>query len=38
MNRKIWIWIGTIVLILVLLYWLFAIGTFEDTLGFFNGN
>lgn len=38
MNRKVWIWIGTIILILVLLYWLFAIGTIEDTFGFFNGN
>lgn len=28
--NNVWLWIGVIILIAVLLYWLFAIGTFED--------
>lgn len=36
-TNKLWIWLGIIVLIFILLYWLFAIGTFEDLLGYFNG-
>ena len=35
-NRR-WMWLGIIVLIFILLYWLFAVGTFEDMLGVFNG-
>ncbi|MCM1320407.1 MAG: hypothetical protein NC217_08545 [Muribaculaceae bacterium] len=27
--NKIWLWLGVIVLVAILLYWLFAIGTFE---------
>lgn len=27
--NKIWLWIGVIILVAILLYWLFAIGTFE---------
>ena len=27
--NKVWLWIGVIVLVAILLYWLFAIGTFE---------
>ncbi len=27
--NKAWLWIGVIVLVAILLYWLFAIGTFE---------
>lgn len=27
--NKIWLWTGVIILALILLYWLFAIGTFE---------
>lgn len=27
--NKIWLWIGVIILAAILLYWLFAIGTFE---------
>ncbi len=27
--NKVWLWIGVIVLAAILLYWLFAIGTFE---------
>lgn len=36
-TNRLWIWLGVIVLIFILLYWLFAIGTFEDILGYFNG-
>lgn len=36
-TNRLWIWLGVIVLIFILLYWLFAIGTFEDMLGYFNG-
>lgn len=36
-TNKLWIWLGIIVLIFILLYWLFAIGTFEDLIGYFNG-
>lgn len=35
--NRLWLWLGVIVLIFILLYWLFAIGTFEDIIGFFNG-
>ena len=37
-TNRLWVWLGVIVLIFILLYWLFAIGTFEDMMGFFNGN
>ena len=36
-TNRLWIWLGVIVLIFILLYWLFAIGTFEDLIGYFNG-
>lgn len=36
-SNRLWIWLGVIVLIFILLYWLFAIGTFEDLIGYFNG-
>lgn len=36
-TNKLWLWLGVVVLIFILLYWLFAIGTFEDFLGIFNG-
>lgn len=35
--NRLWLWLGVIVLIFILLYWLFAIGTFEDLLNVFNG-
>lgn len=37
-NNRLWIWLGVIVLIFILLYWLFSIGLFEDSVGFINGN
>lgn len=36
-TNRLWIWLGIIVLIFILLYWLFAVGTFEDLIGYFNG-
>ena len=36
-TNRLWIWLGVIVLIFILLYWLCAIGTFEDMIGYFNG-
>ena len=36
-TNRLWIWLGVIVLIFILLYWLFAIGTSEDLIGYFNG-
>ncbi len=36
-TNRLWVWLGVIVLIFILLYWLFAIGTFEDLIGYFNG-
>ena len=36
-TNRLWIWLGVIVLIFILLYWPFAIGTFEDLIGYFNG-
>ncbi len=35
--NKLWPWFGVIVLILILLFWLFAIGTFGDLADWFNG-
>ncbi len=36
-TNRLWMWLGIIVLVFILLYWLFAVGTFEDILGYFNG-
>lgn len=35
--NKLWMWLGVLVLVFILLWWLFAIGTFDDMLGVFNG-
>lgn len=35
--NKLWLWLGVLVLVFILLWWLFAIGTFDDMLGVFNG-
>ncbi len=35
--NKLWLWFGVIVLIFILLFWLFAIGTFGDLADWFNG-
>lgn len=34
--NKLWIWLGVLVLIALLLWWIFSIGFFEDTTGVTN--
>lgn len=36
-TSRIWLWIGVIVLIAIILYWIFCIGTAGDLAGSFNG-
>lgn len=36
--NRLWLWLGVICLILILIWWLFSMGIFEDYLGVFNGN
>lgn len=36
-NNRIWLWLGVLVLVFILLYWLFSIGTFEALIGTTNG-
>lgn len=36
-SNRLWVWLGVLVLIFILLYWLFAIGTFGDLANWFNG-
>mgnify|MGYP000812590517 CR=1 FL=1 len=36
-SSSLWIWLGVIVLIFIIIYWLFAIGTFGDLANWFNG-
>lgn len=36
-SSNLWIWLGVIVLIFIIIYWLFAIGTFGDLANWFNG-
>ncbi len=36
-SSRLWVWLGVIVLIFIILYWLFAIGTFGDLANWFNG-
>lgn len=35
--NRLWIWFGVLVLIAILLYWIFGIGTVEDLSGVTNG-
>lgn len=34
--NKLWIWLGVLVLVAILLWWIFSIGFFEDTTGVTN--
>ena len=34
---RLWLWLGILVLIAILLYWIFSIGTVEDLAGSING-
>lgn len=36
-RSRLWVWLGVLVLIFILLYWLFYIGTFGDLANWFNG-
>lgn len=36
-TSRLWVWLGVLVLIFILMYWLFAIGTFGDLANWFNG-
>lgn len=36
-SSSLWIWLGVIVLVFIIIYWLFAIGTFGDLQNWFNG-
>ncbi len=36
-GSRLWVWLGVLVLIFILIYWLFAIGTFGDLMDWFNG-
>lgn len=36
--NRLWMWLGVLVLIAILLYWLFSIGLFESANGMINGN
>lgn len=36
-SNNLWIWLGVLVLIFIIIYWLFAIGTFGDLQNWFNG-
>ncbi|MBD5357196.1 MAG: hypothetical protein HDR88_09375 [Bacteroides sp.] len=35
--NRLWLWLGVLVLIAILLYWLFSIGMFESLSGVANG-
>lgn len=35
--NRLWLWLGVLVLIAILLYWLFSIGLMESLAGVFNG-
>ncbi|MDE5795880.1 MAG: hypothetical protein K2H75_02100 [Muribaculaceae bacterium] len=37
-TNKLWIWLGVLVLIVILLWWIFSIGLLEDSAGVINGN
>ena len=36
-TSNLWVWLGVLVLVFILIYWLFAIGTFGDLANWFNG-
>lgn len=37
-SNKVWMWVGVILLIAILVYWLFSIDLFESADGYINGN
>ena len=36
-TNRLWLWLGVLVLVAILLYWLFSIGVMESLAGVFNG-
>lgn len=36
--NKLWLWLGVLILCIILIWWLFTLGTAEDTVGLINGN
>ncbi|MDE5869948.1 MAG: hypothetical protein K2H18_06920, partial [Muribaculaceae bacterium] len=32
-SNKVWMWLGVVILIFILLFWIFDIGTWEDLMG-----
>lgn len=36
-NNRLWLWLGVIILIFILFWWIFGIGTAEDIVGTSNG-
>lgn len=36
-SNRLWIWLGVLILIFIIVWWLFSIGTFEDIIGSANG-
>lgn len=36
-SNRLWLWLGVIILVFILIYWLFTIGVFEDIVGTANG-
>lgn len=35
--NKLWLWLGVLLLIFILLWWLYSVGMFEDLIGVSNG-
>ncbi|MCM1152044.1 MAG: hypothetical protein NC328_00095 [Muribaculum sp.] len=36
-TNRLWLWLGVIVLVFIIIYWLFTIGVFESITGVTNG-
>lgn len=36
-NNRLWLWLGVLILVAILLWWLFTIGTFDALVGTANG-
>lgn len=36
-SNRLWLWLGVLILIFILLWWLWSIGMFEDLTGISNG-
>lgn len=36
-TNRIWLWLGVIILIFILFWWIFTCGIYEDIVGFING-